>query len=198
MAAVDPTASRPPPMFVGDHLALDLLNTRAFPDGVEVEWLADGGDLVAWLKAAGLDGPRATAREWDRIAGQVRQLREAFRAFVDRHAGRPLKPSAAAELTTVNDLLASDSTYRQLTPGDPVAWRTHRRPSTPANAVLLPLADAIGDLVATADFALVRHCESSACTLAFLDRTKSHARRWCSMAACGNRAKAAAHRARNR
>ena len=30
----------------------------------------------------------------------------------------------------------------------------------------------------------------------FLDRTKGHARRWCSMAVCGNRAKAEAHRAR--
>ncbi|MGO9268383.1 MAG: CGNR zinc finger domain-containing protein [Candidatus Binataceae bacterium] len=29
----------------------------------------------------------------------------------------------------------------------------------------------------------------------FLDRTKAHARRWCSMAVCGNRAKAA-HRSR--
>jgi len=30
----------------------------------------------------------------------------------------------------------------------------------------------------------------------FYDRTKSHRRRWCSMALCGNRAKARAHRER--
>ena len=32
----------------------------------------------------------------------------------------------------------------------------------------------------------------------FYDRSKSHARRWCSMAVCGNCAKATAHRARDR
>ena len=43
-----------------------------------------------------------------------------------------------------------------------------------------------------------RACAGAACTLVFLDGTRSHARRWCSMAVCGNRAKAAAHRARAR
>ena len=32
----------------------------------------------------------------------------------------------------------------------------------------------------------------------FLDVSKAHARRWCNMAVCGSRAKAAAHRARAR
>jgi len=207
MASVSSAASsvhsqRPPPLFLGDHLAMDLLNTRAVPGGVEVEWLADGPDLAAWLAAAGLAVPDATARQWDGIAQQVRDLREAFRRFVDRHAGRPLTPAAAHELAEVNALLAVDDAYRQIEPGvpgegPPLVWRRHRRSARPLDAVLLPLADAIGDLVTTADFTLVRRCEGSACTLHFLDRTKSHARRWCSMAVCGNRAKAAAHRARH-
>lgn len=58
-----------------------------------------------------------------------------------------------------------------------------------------PVVD-VHDLVCHADFRLIRACEGTACTLMFLDRTKAHARRWCSMAVCGNRAKAAAHRAR--
>jgi hypothetical protein len=41
-------------------------------------------------------------------------------------------------------------------------------------------------------------CEAGNCSLWFLDVSKGHARRWCSMAICGNRAKAAAHRARAR
>ncbi len=185
---------------------MDLLNTRAVPGGVEVEWLADGADLAAWLGAAGLGVPSGTPREWDAAAGRVRQLREAFRPFVDRHAGRPLTPAAAAELGEVNAVLATDAAYRQVEPrpgrdGPPLVWRRHRRPgrtAAAAAAVLWPLADAIGDLVTAADFTLVRRCEGAACTLGFLDRTKSHARRWCSMATCGNRAKAAAHRARGR
>ena len=194
---------RPPPPFVGDHLALDLLNTRAVPGGVVVEWLVDGHDLTAWLAAAALPVPAASAGQLDAAAAGVRRLREAFRRFVDRHAGRPLTPGAVGHLRDVNAVLATDDGYRQVEPGagtdgPPLVWRPHRRPAGPADAVLLPLADAIGDLVTTADFTLVRTCEGSACTLQFLDRTKSHRRRWCSMAGCGNRAKAAAHRARGR
>ena len=42
----------------------------------------------------------------------------------------------------------------------------------------------------------VKACEGAACTLLFVDHTRSRARRWCSMAICGNRAKQAAHRRR--
>ncbi len=205
METVTPSpAGRPPPLFVGDHLAMDLLNTRAVPGGVEVEWLADGADLAAWLAAAGLPVPATTTRSLAEPAARVRALREALRGFVDRHAGRPLPVGAVAELAEVNALLATDDAYRQIGPADPavehpLAWHRHRRPPrSPAAAVLLPLADAIGDLVTTVDFRLVRRCQGHLCTLNFVDRTKSHARRWCDMATCGNRAKAAAHRARGR
>jgi predicted RNA-binding Zn ribbon-like protein len=49
-----------------------------------------------------------------------------------------------------------------------------------------------------ADRALVRKCESAVGTLLFHDHTKSHRRRWCGMAVCGNREKARAHRERAR
>ena len=73
--------------------------------------------------------------------------------------------------------------------------RRVRRWESPGE-LLLPVAEAAADLMCTADFRLIRACGGHACTLLFLDRTKSHARRWCRMAVCGNRAKAAAHRAR--
>jgi predicted RNA-binding Zn ribbon-like protein len=65
-------------------------------------------------------------------------------------------------------------------------------------AALVPVAEAVARLLAEGDFKLVRKCESADCTLWFHDRTKSHHRRWCSMALCGNRAKVAAFRARQK
>jgi predicted RNA-binding Zn ribbon-like protein len=52
--------------------------------------------------------------------------------------------------------------------------------------------------VCAEDFSQVKACEGPACTLLFVDHTRSHARRWCSMAICGNRAKQAAHRSRQK
>jgi len=76
-------------------------------------------------------------------------------------------------------------------------WQARRGWHGP-EVLLLPIAEAMGDLVCQKDFGLVRRCEGLGCTLWFLDVSKGHARRWCSMAVCGNRAKAATHRARAR
>ncbi len=53
-------------------------------------------------------------------------------------------------------------------------------------------------LLCSQDLSLVRRCQNEACTLFFLDVTKNHTRRWCSMQSCGNRAKVAAHYQRNK
>jgi predicted RNA-binding Zn ribbon-like protein len=210
-------ASRPPPIILADHPALDLVNTRAFPGGKEVEWLADGRDLIAWLTAANLGEPAVLeaaasdigVRRMDAVAAEARALREWLRAFVEKHAGRPLPRSAAGELGPLNKLLSEDTAFRSIeavrtarsaadTVSGSLVWRRHRRDLPADAALLLPVADAIGDLLTAEDFTLVHQCEGTGCSLVFLDRTKNHARRWCSIAWCGNRAKAAAHRARLR
>jgi predicted RNA-binding Zn ribbon-like protein len=60
----------------------------------------------------------------------------------------------------------------------------------------MPIVEALAKLVYEEDFAQVKACQGPACTLLFADHTRGHARRWCSMAICGNRAKVAAHRKR--
>jgi predicted RNA-binding Zn ribbon-like protein len=206
------TEPRPAPFFIGDDLALDFLNSIAAPSGAEIEWLADGGDLLAWLEAAHAVPAEVAAhfraqagsRGLDMAATQARELREWFRRFVRQHAGKPLRPSALRELAPLNRLLGQDKAYRQieLAVDDAHAlpalrWQAKRRWDSP-KSLLLPIAEAMGDLVCETDLTLVRQCEGPTCTLWFRDVSKRHARRWCSMAVCGNRAKVAAHRARAR
>lgn len=204
---------RPAAFFVGDHLALDFLNSTATPSGVRTEWLHNGPDLVDWLEQAGaIDASvatrfRAEGEALDDVAEQARGLREWLHVFVVRHAGSELGTGALADLAPLNRLLAQDDSYWQVEAGEEDGPRKHtevrrslrrrrcQRWSAPEQ-LLQPIAEAISDLVCDVDFRWIRVCEGSACTLLFLDRTKAHARRWCSMALCGNRAKVAAHRAR--
>lgn len=199
-------SDRPQPFFVGEHLALDFLNSVATPVDVPVEWLRDGRDLIDWLERAGAIGTDAAARfrasgdqrALDRVAERAREFRDWLRGFVTRYAGKALTPAAAKGLDPLNDLLAADTSYPLVEAGNreqPIRLRKIRRWESPAE-LLHPIAEAAADLICNADFRLIRACGGHACTLLFLDRTKSHARRWCSMAVCGNRAKAAAHRAR--
>jgi predicted RNA-binding Zn ribbon-like protein len=205
-------AIRPRPIFVADNAGLDFLNTIAVPVDTLVEWLASGEDLLAWLNQArlvpdeALDAfrKRAIPGELDSIAARARALRDWFKPFVYKHMGRPLEPAALHELGPLNELLSRDDEFGQIAvrPRDPkkhgasgLTWRPQRRWRSP-EALLFALARALADLVCAEDFTYIKACEGEPCTLIFVDRTRGHARRWCSMAVCGNRAKQAAHRHR--
>ncbi len=213
-------AIRPAPLFVADHKALDFLNSVASPWGELLEWVGDGHALLDWLEQAGLAPDHtlsyfrqgADAKVLNQVAEQARELREWFRDFVERHAGEALEASALEELDPLNRILMRDNTHRQIeansghagkTNGGRSArkqalqWRQERHWKLPS-ALLLPIAETIGDLICHADFTLVKHCEGPTCTLWVYDVSKNHTRRWCSMAVCGNRVKAAAHRAKKR
>jgi predicted RNA-binding Zn ribbon-like protein len=199
-------------MFLADALGLDLLNTVAAPAGHRIEWIADGDDLLAWLEKSHqvpTDAEREIRRRSspasrDAVAGKARSLREWFRSFVQAHKGERLEPRALDELGPLNAILAKDQAFGRIemaadteehTTASGLSWRWDRRWPDP-EAMLQPLAQAMAELVCDADFSLVKQCEGPGCTMVFLDKTKGHARRWCSMALCGNRAKQAAHRAR--
>ena len=198
--------NRPAPFFVGDHLALDFLNTIATPKDVPVEWLRDGRDLIDWLEQAEVIAadvaarfrPSKDQRALDGVAGRAREFRDWLRGFVTRHMGKPLTTGAAKALGPLNELLAGDTSHPLVeAAGGGQALRLRRvRRWESADELLHPVAEAAADLVCSVDFRLIRACDGSACSLLFLDRTKAHGRRWCSMAVCGNRAKAAAYRAR--
>jgi predicted RNA-binding Zn ribbon-like protein len=212
------TDPRTAPMFIADAHGLDFLNTIAAPWGSDIEWLGNGQDLLAWLEQAGLvtAGVAKAMRadtipgELDAVAAQARVLREWFRNFVLTHAGHPVTPNTLAELGPLNRLLERDEAYSEIvasgthaqTPAEAphdhgLHWHWRRRWRTP-DTLLLPIAQAMAELLCDEDFTMVKNCEGPTCTMLFLDTTKGHARRWCSMAVCGNRAKQASHRARAR
>jgi predicted RNA-binding Zn ribbon-like protein len=201
---------RPPAIFVRGAPGLDFLNSIATPLDVAIDWIDDGEGLLRWLAEAKLVPAevlagiraRASPAELDKVAAEARGLREWFRGFLGRHEGRPLTAADLAELAPLNRLLARDDSFSRIVPqpgsaeaGAPLRLRLERNWSSP-ETLLLPIAQALAELVTTEDFAKLKACEGPVCTLYFLDRTRGAARRWCSMAICGNRAKQAAHRHR--
>src|SRR6204780_1853771 len=143
---------------------------------------------------------QATPGELDEVADQARVLREWFRGFVRKNMGRPLTPKALRELGPLNSLLERDEAFSQISrhrhsDGAGLELRMMRRWRSP-ESLLLPIGEALAKLVCEEDFAGVKECEGHACTLVFAARSRGRARRWCSMAICGNRAKQAAHRNR--
>jgi predicted RNA-binding Zn ribbon-like protein len=197
-----------PAFFLADSLGLDFLNSVATPVETPIDWLEDGEGLLGWLQQGrlvpdevlGTMRDRALPGEMDRLADQARDLREWFRGFVREHKGRPLKAADLAQLEPLNQLLRRDDGFSQITAQthdeSPTFNLLRSRRWTSPEALLLPIAEAMARLVCEEDFSYVKACEGHTCTLLFADHTRGHARRWCSMAFCGNRAKQAAHRRR--
>ena len=199
-----------PAIFIAGDPALDFLNSVATPVDVPVEWLDDGDGLLSWLRQAQLvpapvlKAVRAQSRpdELDKVADQARNLREWFRGFVEKERGRPLTRDDLRKLERLNRLLELDESFSQIVlatskEGNAFELRVMRKWRSP-EALLIPIAEALARFVCSENFTYVKACEGPSCTLFFADRTRGRARRWCTMAICGNRAKQAAHRHRSK
>jgi len=181
------------PALVGDHSALDLLNTVARLDsGLADVWQSDD-DVLRWLVRTGLlEAKVASPPRRGALLTAARRLREITRVLVTAR-----KASRRLDIEPLNVFLAQTESHDELIRGRDGAFSVVRRyDHTNPNGVLAPLAAAVAEFLATADFHLVRRCEGEDCVLWFYDRTKAHRRRWCSMEVCGNRAKVARFRSR--
>jgi predicted RNA-binding Zn ribbon-like protein len=190
-------------LFVGNHLALDFLNTCPLQNGEVIELLPDFDALLGWFKAAGLlsAGDVANLRQrWGdsaqarRVVEAMRELRERLRKEVlARERGSAVHRRVIDEL---NHLMAEHPMLTRLKGGGSGSttelWFHPRRPED----LFAPLAHSAATLFADVDRTRVRKCGQ--CILHFYDISKKGTRRWCSMRLCGNRIKVAAYAARQR
>ncbi|WP_156725085.1 CGNR zinc finger domain-containing protein [Streptomyces apocyni] len=175
-APVDP---RP---LTGEPISLDLLNTRWVQDGGRRDLFDADDGLRIWLAANGLD---------DRFPADVTTLRHLLTAR-DALSAVADTPDNPAGITRVDAVLAHGRIRATLSaegPGeraefDDPSWG----PAWTAARNYLELLSAAPDRI--------RKCAHDACVLHFFDTSRNGTRRWCSMAACGNRAKASRHYAR--
>ena len=139
--------------------------------------------------------PAAGAGKADRAALLARAL--ALRALARRLIVRRKEDrnGEADDFDGLNAYLHAHLSAPQLVRGgDGTLALVRTARGEPVAALLGPVAEAVAQLLAEGNFALVKQCEHPDCILWFYDRTKAHKRRWCSMALCGNRHKAAQFR----
>ncbi|MCU6668289.1 ABATE domain-containing protein [Enterobacteriaceae bacterium H4N4] len=179
------------PLFLADNLALDFINSEYGTGEERHDCFADDRSVLDWLVTTGVvpDGTEPPAG----LLAEARQLRDTARAVV--HAAMD---SVAADLAVINRILEKGHPLTRL------QWDEETRQylveAYPASnspvSLLWPVADALVKLITGDKFEFVRQCEAHNCILLFHDLSKSHRRRWCSMATCGNRMKVAAFRNR--
>jgi predicted RNA-binding Zn ribbon-like protein len=180
--------------WLGGRPALDLVNTLRERWRRRVETLASPADLGLWLVRAELvpERPRVTRALLD----EARDLREAIDLCVQAVVAHATVPSdAVAHIDSW--LLDAAARPRLAIGGDGRPRLDERPPGDSARAALAAIALDAARMLGTEDEARrVRICASDTCSARFYDRSPAAARRWCSMALCGNEAKARRHRER--
>jgi predicted RNA-binding Zn ribbon-like protein len=186
-------SAMPEAPLLADHLALDLLNTTARSDDAVVDYWNSGDDVLTWLARCGVKPVAPGQVDRSALLAQAVRLRALARRLIARQ-----KEGEASDVKELNTFLHAYLSAPHLGVDEDGKLTLSRKPGGDAIGALLgPVAEAVGKLLVAGDFALVRQCEHPDCILWFYDRTKAHKRRWCSMAVCGNRYKAAQFRMKN-
>jgi predicted RNA-binding Zn ribbon-like protein len=184
----------------GGHLALDFVNTvgglRDEPPTPEEELLDDYEDVPTWCARLGLISERqagslraaarrdpAAARAGLRAALELRELLDGvFRPLTEGHT--PPRELLERLRDAERDALAS----ARLTPtpgGIEWSWPAPRDLTDP----LHPIVHAAIELLTDGPLERLKTCAN--CRWIFLDRSRNHSRRWCSMDECGTQIKQA-------
>ncbi|MFC7518543.1 CGNR zinc finger domain-containing protein [Herbaspirillum sp. GCM10030257] len=181
-------------LMLGDHLAMDLLNTEMRNGGKIIECWNTGSDVLRWLERHDIIAAAAGATvDHAALLAQGKALRALARQLITE-----VKNGEVIDIGPLNQYLLKYISAPQLERNGKGHLTMVRIPRGDTVASLLgPVAEAVAQLLAECNFALVKKCEHPECILWFYDRTKSHKRRWCSMALCGNRHKAAQFRKRS-
>jgi predicted RNA-binding Zn ribbon-like protein len=172
--------------------SLDFINTLAHDRDGDTEHLATPEAAEAWLTT---HGARAPLHLSDTDLVTVRSTRQAMRELADAVV-QQRAPSAEA-LDRLNGLLALGDRPRLVLVDDSVAVAAAHA-HDPLQDALTHLVEPLVDLVEHGDPARLRTCDDETCRWVFYDESRTARRRWCDMSTCGNRAKAARHRARLR
>lgn len=187
--------------FIGERLWLDFVNTDGGARGFDA--LHDFDTMVAWLEAANvIDLERSLAmrrRAQQQPAGaaaalvDARRVRAALRSLAERGTlGERVRIDGLAEINRVLGRSAGTRRVEQRPDG------TFTRSFVPVGdafaGLMIPIVESAADALILGELARVRRCADSRCVRVFFDNTRNGRRRWCDMATCGNRAKAARHR----
>jgi predicted RNA-binding Zn ribbon-like protein len=170
------------------RLCLNFVATVTDRRGHATERLCSPGKLASWLVEVGpLDKPPALG---EKELQQARALREAIYRVVTGN-GEP----DPADVRLLNRLARHPIPIPSLS-ADGAGRNPDTQQTLPA-ALSVISRDAI-DLLGSPARQRIRTCAAEQCGAPFLDTSRPGKRRWCYMGRCGNRAKKANYRRRQR
>ncbi|MEQ1693605.1 MAG: CGNR zinc finger domain-containing protein [Gemmatimonas sp.] len=198
---------RPPsPTSSRSRLWLDFVNTDAAAQAPNGDRFRDLDSLLSWLtEQATLDEERAAGIRRRALLQpaaaaatvvDARRIRGALRLLAERGLGS--ERICEESVAEINRVLGRSAGTRRLDKlGDGGYVRAFVPTGDAFAGLMIPIVESAADTLVIGELSRVRQCANARCYRVFLDTTKNQQRRWCDMGTCGNRAKAARHRAKS-
>jgi predicted RNA-binding Zn ribbon-like protein len=185
--------------FTSGSLCLDFLNTAATHEPVTGEDLHSYAHLVEWARQARLlDDEQVAAlradaegrpEEAEALYGDMLAFRETIYRLLTAAIGE--RDADERDLEAFNVALTATLQNARVAHDDEGFYRMWREDVLSLDRPLWAVLDAAaGLLISPGLLNRLRHCNGQRCDWLFIDNSRNHSRRWCSMSGCGNRAKA--------
>jgi predicted RNA-binding Zn ribbon-like protein len=179
---------------VAGRLALDFANLSSVAHDLSwdefVSFLVDtrlvSGDRAARLLPLLETEPQAVDSALLRILRFRESLRAIFSSVVDE------KPIPASWVEPINEILRITEGHDELVSHKGRWSLEFVARESGLDWLMAALARSAAELLVEGSRAPIRRCANPSCRLFFYDDSRTHRRRWCSMAVCGNRHKVAA------
>jgi predicted RNA-binding Zn ribbon-like protein len=166
----------------------EFVNTNDVEGGADE--LGDPETLRTWLAERELISPGEAVAESD--LARAAEAREALRSLLFANNGEPLDGAAAEALN------AASRNARLLVRFDEDG-RSYLHPdASGVDGALGRLLSIVFSSMQEGTWDRLKACRSETCMWAYYDHSKNRSKAWCSMAVCGNRAKARTFRERHK
>ncbi|OZE87022.1 hypothetical protein CH304_02185 [Rhodococcus sp. 15-649-1-2] len=168
-------------------LCIDVLYTGGLAERAQWETLRSPEDLQVWVEGASVFWGPIVVPVTNRDLADIVSLREAIWKSVNRVIDGD--DPAVSDVDSINIFADRSAPRPRLEEGTIVTVGR-----TDGAAVVGAIARDAIELLGSPRRERLRRCHATDCALVFLDTSRAGARRWCSMARCGNRAKARTRR----
>ena len=165
------------------------MNTQFSPYGEIVEHFESYSDIEDWFYQVGLNKnkKKLLIKDKNRYLEEIIDFRTLLRTDFKKYIES--KTSINQILKVTNEILIKSQVHPQVIENDSLFELQYIPKEKIENPLLTKIAIEVIKLLSSQEFKYLKKCDNHKCSLFFIDTSKNHSRRWCSMEICGNRSK---------
>lgn len=174
---------------IEENPVTDFVNTHYMPSGVEAEKLESYNDAKSWFIQKELISKDFNVSKTDEkvFLQELKNYRSLLKTSF-KSLNTP-EEDLGSLLKETNKILSENRTTLQLSSQGESIVLDFTPKGKKGNLLLCLIAIETAKLLSSKVLKQVKKCHNDACSLYFVDSSKNHSRRWCSMEVCGNRSK---------